>query len=176
MTDISRTFDTLQEYANKRFIETFEKYEQFYLSNFNEIQELQDQIRKRDLEIQRLTELLEAKQPKPEPKPEPQPKLELEPEPEPEQNTVFVDETVAEFLFKQYVNPKKQVHVVKGVLYEEYSLFCIEQNFKALKRPDFYKEILKTGIQEKRTNKTRLFDINFEEDDGEPIQLKDVKI
>jgi len=158
--------DTLQEYANRKFIENYEKYEQFYLSNFNEIQQLQDQIRKKDLEIQRLTELL-AKQPKPEP--------EAKPEPEPE-ITVFVDETVAEFLFKQYVNPKKQVHVVKGVLYEEYSLFCIEQNFNALKRPDFYKEILKTGIQEKRTNKTRLFDIKFEEDEEEPIQLKDVKI
>ena len=158
---------TLQEYANKRFIENYEKYEQFYLSNFNEIQQLQDQIIKKDLEIQRLTELLQAKpeQPKPEP--------EAKPEPE---TTVFIDETVTEFLFKQYVNPKKQVHVVKGVLYDEYSLFCLEQNFKALKRPDFYKEILKTGIQEKRTNKTRLFDINFEEDEEEPIQLKDVKI
>ena len=148
-------------------------------NNNNEIQQLQDQIRKRDLEIQRLTELLEAKQPKPEPEPEPQPELELEPEPRPEPEpeiTVFVDETIAEFLLKKYVNPKKEAQVVKGVLYEEYSLFCLDENFKALKRPDFYKEILKTGIQEKRTNKTRLFDIKFEEDDGETIELKDVKI
>ncbi len=39
--------DTLQEYANKRFIETFEKYEIFYLKKFNQIQQLQDQIRKK---------------------------------------------------------------------------------------------------------------------------------
>ena len=58
---------TLQEYANKRFIETFEKYEQFYLENNKNIQQLQDQIIKKDLEIQRLTELLQARQPKPEP-------------------------------------------------------------------------------------------------------------
>jgi hypothetical protein len=74
------------------------------------------------------------------------------------------------------LNPKKQAQVVKGFLYDEYILFCLEQNFNALKRYDFYKEILKTGIQEKRTNKTRLFYIKFEEDDCEPIQLKDVKI
>ena len=74
------------------------------------------------------------------------------------------------------MNTKKKAQVVKGVLYDEYSLFCLDENFNALKRYDFYKEILKTGIQEKRTNKTRLFDIKFEEDDGEPIQLKDVKI
>jgi hypothetical protein len=56
-------------------------------------------------------------------------------------------------------------------------LFCLDNNLKALKRLDFYKQIQKTGIQEKRTNKTRLFDITFQQvetEEDETIELTDV--
>jgi hypothetical protein len=99
MNDTTKSPDTLQEFANQKFIENYVKYEKFYLAKFNnnETQQLLDQIKEKELEIKRLTKLLEAKQ---QPKPQPEKFEPLKEE--------FVDETVTDFLFKEYVEPNKK--------------------------------------------------------------------
>jgi hypothetical protein len=83
---------------------------------------------------------------------------------------------VGEFLYEKYVKPKREAEVLKGTLFDEYILFCLENNLVILKRPSFYKEVKKAGIQERRTNKQRLFIIKLDEDEPEPEPENTIEI
>ena len=50
---------------------------------------------------------------------------------------------MGEFLYELYVKPKREAEVLKGTLFDEYILFCLDNNLVNLKRPAFYKKVKK---------------------------------